>query len=226
MLALIIAAAAGLPVIRQPNELYNRRDCTTCCRVLFASDMNVIEYKTSTPPNTKWSVIMPEVDRHEDLLSNCGGCEQALMVRPLKVGGHELQYFEFAPFKMLNLFMHPTRVHDFRGAVTIGTRLIQWGKKPPLLESTNNQRFLYVYDYPDSYYTGTVYADIVQYKKHFNCPYYTGGKVCYQTSPVTTQYGWHHVTTFSDRYTRQISVEWCSTASNTGLSQRYTLVFA
>ena len=224
MFALIVAVAAGLSVTRQPNELYNRRDCTTCCRVLFASDMNVISYQKSTPPNDKWSVIMPEVDTHEALLSNCGGCEQALMVRPLKVSGHELQYFEFAPFKMLNMFMHPTRVHDFRGAVTIGTRLIQWGKKPPLLESTNNQRFLYVYDYPDSYYTGTVYDAYKTYKKHFYTPYYTRGQVCYtvEKNDDTLYSSWNHRRNIGDG-SRQIGAEKCVVNEWT---QKWTPIYA
>ena len=62
--------AVGLLACRQPNELYNRRVCTTCCRVLFESDMNVISHKKSTPPNDKWSVVMPEVDTNDALGSN------------------------------------------------------------------------------------------------------------------------------------------------------------
>ena len=92
------------------------------------------------------------------------------MVCPLKVHGDDLQCFEFAPFKMLNMFMHPTRVHDFRGSVTLGTRLIQLGKKPHSLESTNNQRFLKAYDDPDSSYSGTVNNTYKSFKKHFHTP--------------------------------------------------------
>ena len=46
------------------------------------------------------------------------------MVRSLKGEGDELQYFEFAPIKMLNMFMHPTQVHDFYNSVTLGTQMI------------------------------------------------------------------------------------------------------
>ena len=97
---------------------------------------------------------MPEIDTHA-LGSNCGVLEQARMVHSLKGEGHELQCFEFAPFKMLNMFMHPARVHEFRGSVTLGTRLIQWAKNPPLLVSTKNLRFLYVDD-TDNNNMGTV----------------------------------------------------------------------
>ena len=34
------------------------------------------------------------------------------MVRPLMVHGDELKYFVFQPFKMLNMFIHPTHVND------------------------------------------------------------------------------------------------------------------
>ena len=223
MLLLLIGAAAGLVVEKQPNELFLRQNCETCCRVLFAADVNPgsgTAYVSGTP-----YVMDMEVETSAQLLGDQGGSEQSIVLRAL-VPGRDLQFFELASFKMIALFMHPKRVHDFRAGIYIGNRLIQWGKKPPLLESTNNQRFLYVYDYPDSYYTGTVYESILQYKKHFNCPYYNWGKVCYQTSPVTTQGGWRHITTFSDRNTRQISVEYCSNDNNKILNQQYTLVFA
>ena len=106
-----LQVVVGIPVSRRPNELSNRWDCTTCCRALFMLDMNVISYKKSTPPNDKWSVSMPKVDTH-DALGRTGEWDHVLIVCPLKVHGDELQCFEPASFKMLNMFMHPTRVHD------------------------------------------------------------------------------------------------------------------
>ena len=66
---------------------------------------------------------MPKVDTH-DALGRTGGCDQALMVCPLMVHGDELQCFELTPFKMLHLFMHLTRVHDFHGSFKLGARMI------------------------------------------------------------------------------------------------------
>ena len=64
--------APGVPAAERAVQQAGLHDVLP---VLFASDMNTISYK-STPPNDKWFVIMPEVDTHDALGPNCGGCDQ------------------------------------------------------------------------------------------------------------------------------------------------------
>ena len=158
-----------LPVSRRLNELYNRRDCKKCCRVLFASVVNVISRKKTTPPRTSFlsscRVSTQTTHRFQTAVVRSGADGV-----PLVVHSDELQYFVFALFKTQNMFMHPTRVHDFRGSFTHGTRLIQLGKKPPKLESTMNLLFIQVYNHTDTNYTGTVYNAFKSFKKHFHTP--------------------------------------------------------
>ncbi|KAL7719580.1 Galactose-inhibitable lectin 35 kDa subunit [Entamoeba marina] len=159
--------------------LYERAKCTTCCRVIFASDWNYQTGKAFTTQNDKDGhtrfVMDMEFDDVEQVRKAQGDYEQCVLLRPLNMG-NQLQYWEFAPYKMYTSYPIPKRVHDIRSGAAVNRRLIIWKKKAPLLASTNNQRFVYVHPY-STYPTGTVYSDLPY---HFYLPYYTSSRLCYE----------------------------------------------
>ncbi|ELP91545.1 hypothetical protein EIN_458890 [Entamoeba invadens IP1] len=173
---------APINVFMASNEKYDRMKCTTCCRVLFASDYN-FRTKTvfkETDPSTDTRYVMDmEFDDKSLVRAHTGNWEQNILLRPLKMG-NELQFWEFASYKMYTSFPIPKRVHDIRGSASIGNTLIIWNKKPPLDAGTKNQRFVYVHPYND-YPSNERYS---VYKKHFYIPFETKTDLCYQTKDV------------------------------------------
>lgn len=102
-------------------------------------------------------------------------------MRPLE-DGRELQYWEFAPYKMYTSYAIPHRVFDIIDKPNPGQLLIIWSKKPPLAENTQNQRFVYVHPYSDEDYGNSTSTKWKVYKQHFYIPYNTANKydMCFQ----------------------------------------------
>ncbi|ELP94300.1 hypothetical protein EIN_130190 [Entamoeba invadens IP1] len=165
-------------VFNATNEQYYRPSCTTCCRVLFASDYNYVTQSRFTTSDTDTRYVMDmEFDKANKVRSATGDWEQNILLRPINMG-NELQFWEFAPYKMFISFPIPRRVHDIRSGAIVGNTLIIWAKKPPLDIGTNNQRFMYVHPY-DGYPTTATYS---VYKQHFYIPYQNNYNyaLCYQ----------------------------------------------
>nr|BAN40801.1 hypothetical protein [Entamoeba invadens] len=205
------------------NEQYSRPSCTTCCRVLFASDYNYVTKKrfTTNDMNTRYVMDM-EFDNRNKVRAAWGEYEQNILLRPINMG-NELQFWEFAPYKMFISFPIPRRVHDIRRGAFEGYTLIIWAKKPPLDEGTNNQRFLYVHPYA-GYPTTATYA---QYKQHFYIPYQNNYDyaLCYQAkTPTERRSTWDgnaKLTTVGSSY--QIYATKCS---NNAATQYFVPIFA
>ncbi|GAB1221630.1 hypothetical protein ENUP19_0083G0001 [Entamoeba nuttalli] len=181
------------------QENYVRAKCKTCCRVIFASDYNYKTQKQFTDVDDKngderFVMDMEFDDKRSVRLAN-GQYEQNILLRPLKQG-NELQFFEFAPYRMYTCYSMPKRVHDIRAGAYEGNTLIIWSKNPPLSDApgTENQRFVYVHPYPNDWYAE--YKSIVKYtqngrviektlewptyKRHFYLPYRLDVDLCYQ----------------------------------------------
>lgn len=150
------------------NELFQRDKCKTCCKVAFVSNYEFGD-------NNYYAMDMEFDDKRSIRLSE-GNYEQCILLRPLNPD-NELQHFELNSYKMINMFASPKRVHDIRSGIVKGNKLIIWKKKAPLLESTNNQRFVYTYPYPKKYFKESIY---INYPKHFYAPYYLTEPVCYE----------------------------------------------
>jgi galactose-inhibitable lectin light subunit len=71
-----------------------------------------------------------------------GDWEQTILMKPINMH-RDLQKFELNAYKMISVFNIPKRVHDIRGGIKLGSKLIIWKKKAPLDVGTNNQRFVY-----------------------------------------------------------------------------------
>ena len=185
------------------NELYLREKCTSCCRVIFASNYNYEhdrEFTADDDRNDHIRYVMDmEFDDKRSLRKPGGGYEQNILLRPLNAA-NELQYFEFAPYNMYTCFTIPKRVHDIRGGANLGSTLIIWSKNPALSNSpgTQNQMFVYVHPYPDSWYpehltkynyyddygrTGTITYHWPEYKYHFYLPFRYDIDLCYEAFP-------------------------------------------
>lgn len=197
---------------RNLNELFNRNKCSTCCRVMFVSDYNFDKGRQFTLEDDRNNDTRYVMDMEFDDISGVraaeGNYEQTILLRPINKE-NSLQYFELNAYKMINMFDVPGRVHDIRSGISIGNKLIIWSKKEPLLESTNNQRFVYTYPYQSSYLNGLpeVYK---KYQKHFHAPYYTNNDVCYEavTNGKQTWTGNKHLTVKGKSY--QIKINECS----------------
>ncbi|ELP86249.1 galactose-inhibitable lectin 35 kDa subunit precursor, putative [Entamoeba invadens IP1] len=169
------------------NELYARSKCTTCCRVIFATPYNYDNNRFFTDDDYKNGigrifVMDMEFDTINQVSAPAGGYEQTIMLRPL-VEGRELQYFEFASYKMFTVYVLPRRVHDIRRGSYENNRLIIWSKNPPIegAPGSDNQRFIYVHPYDSSFYTSAVEQNWKEYKQHFFLRYTTGkNKLCYE----------------------------------------------
>ncbi|EDR28143.1 galactose-inhibitable lectin 35 kDa subunit precursor, putative [Entamoeba dispar SAW760] len=197
------------------QENYVRAKCKTCCRVIFASDYNYETGKKFTDADdvrgdTRYVMDM-EFDNKNSLRMYQGDYEQNILLRPLKMG-NELQFFEFAPYKMYTSFSIPRRVHDIRGGANKGATLIIWMKKAPLDPGTNNQRFVYVHPYPTSFYPEYSKTNKwPSYSKHFYLPF-SSNNLCYEAKKKTdgrsTWTGNAHLTTTSTSY--QIAAAMCN----------------
>ncbi len=153
-------------VFKNDNDLFDRHKCSTCCRVMFVSD-----YEFS---DGKIRAMDMEFENEKQVRVATGSWEQAILLKPIDMD-RELQKFELNSYKMINVFNIPKRVHDIRGGISIGNKLIIWKKKAPLDVGTNNQRF--VYHHPYKFYK---YSDEFKYPRHFQAPYYTKDDVCYE----------------------------------------------
>ncbi|EDR24296.1 galactose-inhibitable lectin 35 kDa subunit precursor, putative [Entamoeba dispar SAW760] len=189
------------------QENYVRAKCKTCCRVIFASDYNYKTKKQFTNADdvrgdTRYVMDM-EFDDKRSVRYYQGQYEQNILLRPLKMG-NELQFFEFAPYKMYTSFSIPRRVHDIRGGANRGATLIIWMKKAPLDPGTNNQRFVYVHPYKTEWYLEYSKTNKwPSYSKHFYLPF-SSNNLCYQAKSEgqqrSTWTGNAHLTTTSTSY--------------------------
>nr|BAN39933.1 galactose-specific adhesin light subunit, putative [Entamoeba histolytica] len=181
------------------QENYVRAKCKTCCRVIFASDYNYKTEKQFTDTDDKNGddryVMDMEFDDKRSVRYANGGYEQNILLRPLKQG-NELQFFEFALYRMYTSYAIPKRVHDIRAGAFEGHSLIIWSKNPPLSDApgTKNQRFVYVHPYSTDWYPeyhskvkynnkGRVVEKTLEwptYKRHFYLPYRLDVDLCYQ----------------------------------------------
>nr|BAN39901.1 galactose-inhibitable lectin, putative [Entamoeba histolytica] len=189
------------------QENYVRAKCKTCCRVIFASDYN---YKTKKPftdaddiRGDDRYVMDMEFDDKRSVRFYQGNYEQNILLRPLKQE-NELQFFEFAPYKMYTAFSIPRRVHDIRGGANKGATLIIWMKKAPLDPGTNNQRFVYVHPYKTEWYPEYNNRNKwPSYSKHFYLPF-SNNNLCYQAKSEgeerSTWTGNRHLTTTTTSY--------------------------
>ncbi|ELP94677.1 galactose-inhibitable lectin 35 kDa subunit precursor, putative [Entamoeba invadens IP1] len=169
------------------NELYVRDKCTTCCRVLLATQWNYDKNKAFTEDDYKkgdsrYFVMDMEFDNINEVRRPAGNYEQVIPLRPL-VEGKTFQFFEFAAYKMYTSFVYPKRVHDIRGGANVNSRLIIWSRNPPLSNApgTVNQRFVYVHAYDESFYTSTFEKRWRAYKYHFFLPFNTAKDLCYES---------------------------------------------
>lgn len=154
------------------NELYKRDKCKTCCKMAFVSDYNPNTGKVHEK-NSKDMYYALELEMDKEFIRYCeSNWEQTILAKPLLIE-NELQQFELAPYKMFISYPIPQRVHDIRGGIKIGSKLIIWKKKAPLAASTNNQRF--VFNHPYSFY-----GYDKTYAHHITAPFYTQQKVCYE----------------------------------------------
>ena len=191
----LVQATPEAGVYKAGNELYEREKCTTCCRVLFASEWNYkknVKFEDAHDKEDDPRFVMDmEFDNKLSVRMYAGDYEQNVYLRELKPS-NELQYWEFAPYYMYTSFTIPKRVHDIRSSANEGNTLIIWYKKPPLDPGTENQRFIYVHPYPDSYYPEKGTAKTCNkkyvnnwptYKKHFYLPIKCNPDLCYQARP-------------------------------------------
>ena len=191
----LVQAHPGDGVYKGDQELYERAKCKSCCRVIFASEFNYqknVAFNESDPTHRNdYRLVMDnEFDDKRSVRTHAGSYEQNIYLRVLD--GGELQFWEFAPYMMYTSFTIPKRVHDIRGGADVGSTLIIWNKKPPLDPGTENQRFIYVHPYPDSYYPelGTPKTcnskyknNWPKYKQHFYLPIKCSPDLCYEARP-------------------------------------------
>jgi len=172
--------AEDFPMISETTIIYDRLKCTTCCRVVIASDYNFRTNKLFTDEDDKLNderfVMDMEFDLNEYIRKPKGSWEQCILLRPLNLS-RDLQFFEFYSYKMIVSYIYPKRVHDIRGGANVNSRLIIWEKKPPLDAGTANQRFNYVRDYN---YDNS--ENWMGYKKHFYLPFSTATDLCYEAA--------------------------------------------
>ena len=168
------------PMEPEVTITYERSKCTTCCRVIIASDYN---FKTNQLfddnddiLNNERYVMDMEFDLKNYVRKPQSSWEQCILLRPLNVT-RQLQFFEFYSYKMIITYTYPKRVHDIKGGAKENSRLIIWEKKPPLDVNTANQRFNYVYNYN---YDGN--EKWMNYKKHFYLPFSTFTDLCYEAA--------------------------------------------
>ena len=204
-----IKAKPSLSIFKNANELFERNKCQTCCRTIIVSDFNFATKQlfTLNDKDQRYAMDM-EFDDISGVRNTESNFEQTILLRPLNMD-NILQQFEFYSYKMINLFFIPHRVHDIRGGIKIGNKLIIWEKKQPLAVSTNNQRFVYIHPYNKNCYKhmNEIYTN---FQKHFYAPYYTNGNVCYEA--VTNEYqkwtGNKYLTVIGKHY--QIKINKCS----------------
>ncbi|EDS89289.1 galactose-inhibitable lectin 35 kda subunit precursor [Entamoeba histolytica] len=188
-------------VFNANQENYVREKCKTCCRVIFASDYNYKTEKQFTDEDDKNEtpryVMDMEFDDKRSVRYPDGNYEQNVLLRPLKQG-NELQFFEFAPYRMYTY-----------------------------APGTRNQRFVYVHPYPDSWYPeyhtvikyrnsrGALVDKKLEwptYKRHFYLPYRLDVDLCYQAKSAadipSKWYGNRHLNTIGDSY--QITASVCN----------------
>ena len=152
------------------NELFDREKCKTCCKVMFVSDYNPrTNKKFGTEDDIRYAMDI-EFNDKKYVRESIGSWEQTILLRPIDMD-NELQHWELAPYKMFISFPIPKRVHDIRGGINAGSRLIIWKKKAPLAASTNNQRFVFQHPYKFSNF---------DYPKHISAPFYTANDMCYE----------------------------------------------
>lgn len=156
------------------HDLFNRRKCSTCCRVMIVSDYDY-------PNDDRYYAMDMEFEDESQTREAVGDWEQTILMKPMDMN-RELQKFELSSYKMINVFNIPKRVHDIRSGIKLGNKLIIWQKKPPLDVGTNNQRFVYHHPYKFSRY-----SDEYKYPKHFQAPFYTSDDVCYEVHTGTPQ---------------------------------------
>lgn len=204
-----IKAKPSSNIFKNDNELFDRNKCQTCCRSIIVSDFNFHTNQLFTPEDKHQRFVMDmEFDDISGIRNTESNFEQTILLRPLNKN-NILQLFEFYSYKMINLFFIPHRVHDIRGGIKIGNRLIIWKKKEPLAISTNNQRFVYIHPYNKKYYNSMnqIYTN---FQKHFYLPFYTTENVCYEA--VINEYqrwsGNKHLTVLGNHY--QIRINKCS----------------
>lgn len=196
-------------IFKNDNEIFIRNKCQTCCKSIIVSDFNFITNQLFTiyDKDQRYAMDM-EFDDISGVRNTESNFEQTILLRPLDMN-NILQQFEFYSYKMINLFFIPHRVHDIRGGIKIGNKLIIWEKKPPLAASTNNQRFVYIHSYNKNYYNSmdSIYTN---FQKHFYAPYYTKDKLCYEA--VLNEYqkwtGNKYLTVIGKHY--QIKINKCS----------------
>ena len=165
---------------KKPNDkpfeygkiLYERSKCTTCCRVILASDWDYTDSAPFTEARYKAGheifVMDPEFDDKNKVRSiTSTDYAQAIMLRPLKQG-RELQFWELGAYKMINSYTIPKRNQDTRNGPYKDrhTKLIYWLHQPPLSYLSDAQKFYYVYPYPESYYPYFTY-DKIQNRNEF-----------------------------------------------------------
>lgn len=156
------------------NELFDREKCKTCCKVMFVSDYNPkTNKKFGREDDTRYAMDI-EFEDKSHVRESKGSWEQTILLRPIDMN-NELQHWELAPYKMFISFPIPKRVHDIRGGIKVGSRLIIWKKKAPLAASTNNQRF--VFQHP---YRFNQYEKKFKYPNHISAPFYTASDMCYE----------------------------------------------
>lgn len=204
-----IKAKPSSDIFKNTNGLFDRNKCQTCCKTVIVSDFNFVTKQLFTPndKDQRFALDM-EFDDISGVRNAESSFEQTILLRPLNMN-NILQQFEFYSYKMINLFFIPQRVHDIRGGIKIGNKLIIWNKKAPLATSTNNQRFVYIHPYHPYYYNSmdSIYTN---YQKHFYAPYYTKENVCYEA--VTNEFqrwtGNKYLIVIGDRY--QVKINKCS----------------
>lgn len=154
----------GYPAKDYPMDI-ERQKCKTCCKVLFASEYNIDHKRQFTDQDDadghRRFIMNMEFDQLDNVREATGNYEQAVLMRPIE-HNPDLAYFELYQYKMINSYLIPKRVLDIKGGSKVGSNLIIWSRKNPLLATSDNQRFTYVYQYPD-------YQN--NYKKHFMLPY-------------------------------------------------------
>ncbi|EMD45018.1 galactoseinhibitable lectin small subunit, putative [Entamoeba histolytica KU27] len=153
------------------QEIIQRDKCETCCRVLFAMEYDPTNNFEKLKDSSDRYVLDVEFETMSMLRIDINAYNtQQMRVRKLTTE-RELQYWEFASYQMICLYSYPNRVMDMLYNTKFGNPLIIWRRKEPLLESTNNQRFVYIYDYPftDSRHKPYVKAFIAEYYVPSDC---------------------------------------------------------
>lgn len=198
---------------------YEKMKCSTCCKVLFVSNYDIDNNEAFTDTgdvsgHTRYAFNM-EFEQINNVRQPKGGYEQTVLLRPLNFN-QELSYFELYPYKMINSFVIPKRVLDIKGGSKAGSNLIIWEKKNPLLPTTDNQRFVYNYQY------SFVNSDL-KYPKHFHLPFSTASDLCFEvlTNKFNTWEGNKNGYYSSDVY--QIIANNCD---NNNPKQSFEIVFA